>query len=99
MVLQSDYPNDNNGRITPSPLRSSITLFADAHKVFSIAVKKFGGACDVCTQSPLLLCRKCPDRSFQFVERESNGFGLQAQSVLTQIAAFVENGEQHQTGA
>lgn len=60
--------------------------------------RRFGGAPEVSTPSPLLLCRERPDRGLQFVERESNSFGPKTQGVLTQIAAFVENGQQHQTG-
>lgn len=35
---------------------------------------------------------KCPDRSFQFVKREIDGFRPKTRRVLTQIAAFVQNG-------
>ena len=41
----------------------------------------------------------CGFHEYEFVEREKHSFGRKSQSVLTQIAALVQDGKQHQTCA
>src|SRR5689334_2445625 len=45
------------------------------------------------------LINKCPDGAFEAVEREIDGIGPEPQSIFAQVAALVEDREQHQTGA